>query len=781
MKKKLLAVGCVLLATALAVPTHILPNIVHAEEATTQDLYYEDVEKFPESYKDALYELKKAHPNWTFEVFDTGLEWSTVMDNEMDPPSRSLVPSYFSSEFVGETYGDGWSCATAAAVEYYMDPRNWLTENYIFQFEKLTYNAATQGIATVQKVLANSFMSGFIEGYESFGLTYAQAFRDIGELYGVNPVHLASRVYQEQGVSGSSELISGVYAGYEGYYNYYNIQATGSDHETIVKNGLEEAKAEGWNSRYAALLGGSKKLADRYILRGQDTLYLQKFDVDGSYDGRYWHQYMQNLCAPSNEGRRIKLAYEKAGMLDEAFTFKIPVYNNMPGAYKAEHVLAEGEYVISMQGDDNLVFDIEWASQDNGANLSLYSPDFNTNQRWYLKPVEGGYYKIISVNSGKPLYLESGSKVEGANIVQWDDSDSDSQKWAIIAQDDGSYNIISKAAGRYVSTLSLSPQIGMNVCTARKTAEYAQNFVFTKVYTVQDGVDIEPGTYKISTSSNSTLVIDMPYSDTNNGICIELHQDNAGNNQRYNITHTSDGYYMIECVATGKYLTVEYASGLSGSRICQWEYNNGDNQKWIIIKNDDGTYTIVSKSNGHAWDISGGVSTDASKIITNRIHFGQSQRYVLEKVDTSSADWDDDGRNLFEDGWHKVNGVAYWYENGVRQGYDAQNPDYRGKEIYDPSSDAWYWLDNVQNGAVAKSKDVYQESDAGAWGESTREDGSTYGKWVRYDADGHMVKGWHTNDAGTYYFDLIFGTMAKGEVVIDGVSYYFDVNTGILQ
>ena len=317
------------------------------------ETYYEDIERFPESYKGALYALKEKHPNWIFEVMNTGLDWNTVVYNEMNPAHRSLIPSYFDSSFVGAYYGDGWSCATQTAVEYYLDPRNWLTEDYIFQFEKLTYNGNTQGIATVQKVLANTFMSGYIEGYESMGLTYAQAFCDIGASIGVSPVHLATRVYQEQGAKGSSDLISGTYPGYEGYYNYYNIQATGKEHEEIVRNGLNEAKSEGWNNRYVALHGGSKKVADRYILRGQDTLYLQKFDVDGTYDGRYWHQYMQNLVAPSNEGRNIKRAYEKAGMLNEAFVFEIPVYYNMPNEAKdgaLEYIERMYSSVLGRQG-----------------------------------------------------------------------------------------------------------------------------------------------------------------------------------------------------------------------------------------------------------------------------------------------------------------------------------------------------------------------------------------------------------------------------------------------
>ncbi|MCD7836075.1 MAG: hypothetical protein LUG83_05420 [Lachnospiraceae bacterium] len=131
----------------------------------------------------------------------------------------------------------------------------------------------------------------------------------------------------------------------------------------------------------------------------------------------------------------------------------------------------------------------------------------------------------------------------------------------------------------------------------------------------------------------------------------------------------------------------------------------------------------------------------------------------------------------FENHWVTIDGVEYWYENGIRQGYNPMDASYRGKEIYDPESDAWYWLDNVDCGKKAVSKDVYQESDAGDWAES--DDGT--GKWVRYDENGHMVKGWQTNDAGTYYFDYTYGTMAKGTVTIDGVTYIFDTVSGILQ
>lgn len=147
------------------------------------------------------------------------------------------------------------------------------------------------------------------------------------------------------------------------------------------------------------------------------------------------------------------------------------------------------------------------------------------------------------------------------------------------------------------------------------------------------------------------------------------------------------------------------------------------------------------------------------------------QTYVFDEDDGHLLSGND---TLF---WVYADGKKYWYENWQRQGFDPANEAYRGKEIYDPASDAWYWLDNVQQGGMAVSKDVYQESWAGEFAD--REDGT--GKWVRYDETGHMVKGWQTNGNGTYYFDLTTGAMAKGWAQIDGGSYYFDETTGVLR
>ena len=302
------------------------------------------VSAFPSSYQSFIQKLIQAHPNWTFVPMNTGLEWADVLAAEMkngvnlvetyQPDTwKSTAPEDYNME-TGEWViknGTNWVQASESIVKYFLDPRNFLQEEYVFQFEQLVYgdHHTEDG---VEKILSGTFMSHKkLEDGSEGGITYAQAFMKIGKDLKVSPYFLASRVRQEQGVSGTSSLISGTYPGYEGYYNYFNRRATGIGEE-VIRSGLQEAKDNGWDTRYKALEGGAKSVSSDYIFKGQDTLYLQKFDVDPSYNGLYWHQYMQNLLGPYSEGKSVRKGYEEMGILNNGFVFKVPVYNNMPGS-----------------------------------------------------------------------------------------------------------------------------------------------------------------------------------------------------------------------------------------------------------------------------------------------------------------------------------------------------------------------------------------------------------------------------------------------------------------
>lgn len=288
---------------------------------------YTDIDYFPVSYRKYLTELKEKYPDWTFVPMNTGLDWNEVVVNQMYQ-DRSLVPSSSDASWIRGYYSNSWSLASEEIVKHFLDPRNYLNEINIFAFEQLTYNAQYHTEAAVQNILNSTFMAGEIPGE---GRSYANAFWEIGNSLGVSPFHLACRVYQEQG-KGTSPLISGTYPGFEGLYNYFNVGASGSDNETIYRSGLTTARNYGWTSRFASLYGGAQVISKNYILKGQDTLYLQKFDVDDSYHGLYAHQYMQNIMAPQSESSSIRKAYVSAGSVDNPFVFKIPVYNNMPAS-----------------------------------------------------------------------------------------------------------------------------------------------------------------------------------------------------------------------------------------------------------------------------------------------------------------------------------------------------------------------------------------------------------------------------------------------------------------
>lgn len=215
----------------------------------------------------------------------------------------------------------------------------------------------------------------------------------------------------------------------------------------------------------------------------------------------------------------------------------------------------------------------------------------------------------------------------------------------------------------------------------------------------------------------------------------------------------SDAWYWLDAVQGGA-MTVNkdvYQESAAG----QWADRPDGTGKWVRYD-----------ENGHM--IKGWQTTEKGTYYFDPT-FGTMAKGVTE-IDGVPCAFDQNTGIGLDKQWVTINGADYWYEKGVRQGLEG-----RGKEIYDPASDAWYWLDSVDQGKKATSKDVYQESEAGQWAD--RPDGT--GKWVRYDAQGHMIKGWSADKR--YYFDPIYGTMAKGDAVIDGRTYHFDKNTGIRQ
>ena len=370
----------------------------HSAQAYTIDgeaaSVYPDIAQFPESYRPALTALKEKHPTWTFVKMNTTLDWETSIYQELQN-GKSLVYKTFPDWAKDGLYDDGnWYYATDTILRQYMDPRNNLTEDAIFQFEQLTYNEACHTLEAVAAFLNNTFMNDSSPAPDT-DMTYAQIFWNIGREEGrkVSPFHLAARVLQEQG-AGTSPLISGRHPGYEGYYNYFNIGATGTTSAQVITSGLNYAKNHGWQGAYHSIAGGADFISGNYIKKGQDTLYLQKFNVNpnGAY-APYTHQYMQNISAPTTEGLSIKRLYAGAGALESTFVFKIPVYENMPGepgnipavSTNVELTLPEGYGGTAVWLDGRA-----WEGTLQDGKLTVTAPDVNAKTAVVYKYNEAG-------------------------------------------------------------------------------------------------------------------------------------------------------------------------------------------------------------------------------------------------------------------------------------------------------------------------------------------------------------------------------------------------------
>ena len=303
---------------------------------------------FPESYRSGIWLLHSLNPAYTFVPYETGLSWAEVMASE-DKKDKSLVSDTYNPEWVKEgspVYdGSSWRAAETEVVSYFLDPRNFLTPVYVFQFENLSFNPAVHTIDGVKSMVRNSFL-------DASDPDYASILLKAGSEAGISPYFLTSRILQEMGRKGDSMLSSGTLPGYEGYYNFYNIGSTpdpdvengalingakfamwGNDAAGKVLTDEEKALLLPWTSQDLAIRGGALWIASSYVDIGQNTLYFQKFDVINNADGLYIHQYAQNIAMAYSESSRYYRAYQSQNMLASPFVFSIPIYSDMPTAY----------------------------------------------------------------------------------------------------------------------------------------------------------------------------------------------------------------------------------------------------------------------------------------------------------------------------------------------------------------------------------------------------------------------------------------------------------------
>lgn len=366
---------------------------------------------FPESYKPYLRKLHEQHPKWIFTAQKLGVDWNTALKEEC-VVGRNLVHSSALASWKsmekgaydfngGYWYGlDGsWVAASKEIIMYYMDPRNFLNDTYIFMFENQSYDPSYQTESGVKTILADTFMSGSYTCPDTKKkYTYSQTFMDAAKKSGVSPYHLASRCRNEQGVNGAPQSL-GTVKGYENYFNFFDIQAYATSTMTAAEMGCKYAKTTNptyllpWTNQYKSIVGGSIFLGTGYITKDQDTLYLQKFDMVDGGNGLYYHQYMTCVFGQANEAISLKNAYSQ-DILNSAMEFKIPVYNNMPDKLCPKPTSSgdNNNYLKSLSVSGTSIspkFDKFTASYTAKVNAEVSSVTVNANQLGKSAKVSG--------------------------------------------------------------------------------------------------------------------------------------------------------------------------------------------------------------------------------------------------------------------------------------------------------------------------------------------------------------------------------------------------------
>lgn len=306
--------------------------------------FEKNLENFPESYRDLLRQLHAKYPNWQFIAHNLDLSFNDAVNAQYGADDVKNTRKWVEFTYGGNEWRDmraynqqndswltlesRWTYASKTAIEYFLDPRNSLDENKIFVFMPQSYNKDLYSDSALRSIIKNTFLE---KGYDKNGDgtidtdAYIEDITDAAKASGVSPYIIAATIIVEQGVNGTTNMISGTYNGFEGYYNFFNFFASGSTPDAITKAGLTYAKNNGWNSRNAAIIGGAKLYSDGYISVGQDTYYYKDFNVVNKI---WWHQYAASLYDAWTNA-----SFLKKGCLtnsDANLVFTIPVYTDMP-------------------------------------------------------------------------------------------------------------------------------------------------------------------------------------------------------------------------------------------------------------------------------------------------------------------------------------------------------------------------------------------------------------------------------------------------------------------
>lgn len=323
------------------------PNIEDEEDIEVKP-FEEQLKEFPENYHSYLTALHDKYPNWIFTADEISISYQKAIALESVFPNKLVENQYLSWRSMetgaynwnNNTYAitDGrWYGASREVIAYYMDPRNFLNPDDAYIFMKQSYDASSQSIVGLRKLLEGRFLGkNYVDANDLlYGGDYAYVIMEAAKQSGVNPYILASTIIQEQGSNGS--VFSNGTLTYKGVvvYNFFNFGVSGTTDAEKREKGAKYAYEQGWTTRSAAIIGGAKKYADGYVnsnpnnpYYNQDTYFYKNYNILNPQ--KINHQYAQNVADQVSTASFLRTLYKEN--YTTHITFRIPVYkdNTLP-------------------------------------------------------------------------------------------------------------------------------------------------------------------------------------------------------------------------------------------------------------------------------------------------------------------------------------------------------------------------------------------------------------------------------------------------------------------
>ncbi len=452
----MITAGLPALATQSEAFDQLLQDAGLSEVAQAATTYEQELAKFPSSYQVKLQELHNKYPEWIFVAEYLNRDFQTVVDAQnLSTRSTLTAASYWLKSRQSGDYNPatgaytsrdagGHVSANELAVSYFLDPRNFLDEINIFQFEALSFNSSYHTLAGVDAILNNTWMDTSTITYRTTSggtstihESYTSAIYKAAQESNASPYYLASKILGEVGSSSPSNSANGMHATYPGVYNLYNIGAYNGSNP--IESGLSYANGSGsylrpWHDPVTAIRGGAQWIANGYINNSagaQDTLYYQKFDVVQEDTNPYTHQYATSIGYAASAAGTTYYGYADIGLLSSQKIFYIPVYDNMPGqnSQSASVTLSTSSTTGKVSGSSQVTLRqgpttnstrLGYLSSGTGVTIlekirvtpAAYST-FNANPYWYKVQASNGMIGYMSADyitlSNNTITLQPGA------------------------------------------------------------------------------------------------------------------------------------------------------------------------------------------------------------------------------------------------------------------------------------------------------------------------------------------------------------------------------------